>query len=1119
MINRQKLSSDEIEDQRELMSKLQWLLSTLSEAGILPTGNMKGKPVIFVDESPPELPKDTPAADLPRSFDPADNGKELPPLTRGFGPGCPNNGLNSFAVHAVLPQPKSRPRSPVVDSKMQASQSESKKGLDLEEKEHFFEAYYIIPRSVPRTQPRGQIQLTKPVGDDYMIICLDTKLDYRKDSNLRNALRRAKRARDSVTPSIVNGFPRSVQEAALSLATHRKRHANGLAWSLVEGVELRCLEESVFRRSPLKSGFLIVFRGTGTALASPPLPPSILKGSVNNQKSKVISSCTTNDSSFVTQQEKAAQSSPSPSSPSVSFGSLKMQKQKRRRASRSYHFEGRIQPSEPSHRDETLLPTVPLPSTPEVRPRVIPTAAPAFDPFAAAYQAGKIDGHLERFGGRNSHHSTAAPRAVVSRGRRDSIEDADLNMAFDLCYSDEVRYIDEPKESLPKQGDLVKVEGSKSSKAKESTDQEDSDHVVEGAPPAQSPHESYESGSDEETISIKKDPTFSETTPASLDDIGPKAVSKRRKTRAKVEFENASLLKGERPVTRPLPGPVLYDPARSKLMPSPQSPVVPQSIAPSSHRRMSSAPVIQSSPRPAVPQRPENYYAGASYYPSVVPGSRPLSERFAPRPLSSSSAHTSYNPPLAYTMVPPPTPVWTASSRPSSSMRRPVTSPNQGDSTHYFGEKIRQAESYQEEVAGLPPALAADTLKREQRRETGSSRYTRSSISRVEADYRKSATTKIKCKGSDNDDEEEKDEDATIRVTGAARVQSKMFTLDTNLSSMEGIQAKPPTPTRFSNSNFAGKAEDEANIEAVDSDYDDGILRLPSATSPDAPPTEFAWMRDQQTVTIPNPYAQQHDGDEEDEYPISSSGYPSGPQPTIVDERPMRRRDSVTSRSKPTRQHRKERIVLVERRDSRTSAYVDHHRSSARVEHEIPGQDGPMEQKMQMMEEETNRRRRAQATRETKTLKMWKMPEKGEEQYLSNGDTSMSESGRRTAQKVLQQDEEIRKRPAITRTSRNQSEPSGIRSGAAIASAGLAGAAITGLYEKRKAAMDREKVAHRDSDSASTISDSSSASGDEDEDSTLVEEKKEVGEGEELHLTQSEAEAMMMNFLATFTTV
>ena len=42
---------------------------------------------------------------------------------------------------------------------------------------------------------------------------------------------------------------------------------------------------------------------------------------------------------------------------------------------------------------------------------------------------------------------------------------------------------------------------------------------------------------------------------------------------------------------------------------------------------------------------------------------------------------------------------------------------------------------------------------------------------------------------------------------------------------------------------------------------------LQSGSSPDAPPAEFAWMRDQQTVAMPNPYVQPDDDDEEEDYP------------------------------------------------------------------------------------------------------------------------------------------------------------------------------------------------------------------------------------------------------------
>ena len=51
---------------------------------------------------------------------------------------------------------------------------------------------------------------------------------------------------------------------------------------------------------------------------------------------------------------------------------------------------------------------------------------------------------------------------------------------------------------------------------------------------------------------------------------------------------------------------------------------------------------------------------------------------------------------------------------------------------------------------------------------------------------------------------------------------------------------------------------------------------LQSGSSPDAPPAEFAWMRDQK-VAMANPYAQQDDDDEDDEYPPPGSMYSGQP--------------------------------------------------------------------------------------------------------------------------------------------------------------------------------------------------------------------------------------------------
>jgi len=77
-------------------------------------------------------------------------------------------------------------------------------------------------------------------------------------------------------------------------------------------------------------------------------------------------------------------------------------------------------------------------------------------------------------------------------------------------------------------------------------------------------------------------------------------------------------------------------------------------------------------------------------------------------------------------------------------------------------DKARDAASYQEDVSGPTVPLTADALRR---RHAGSSRSTKSSGSRDESDYRKSATTRTTRSGSGPDD------DFTIKVKGGqARV-------------------------------------------------------------------------------------------------------------------------------------------------------------------------------------------------------------------------------------------------------------------------------------------------------------------------------------------------------------
>lgn len=82
-----------------------------------------------------------------------------------------------------------------------------------------------------------------------------------------------------------------------------------------------------------------------------------------------------------------------------------------------------------------------------------------------------------------------------------------------------------------------------------------------------------------------------------------------------------------------------------------------------------------------------------------------------------------------------------------------------------YEDKMREAAGYQDDVGGPSIPLTAEVLKRQQRRQAGSSRSTKSSASRDESDYRKSVTTRTTRSGSGDNDE-----NVTIKVTGTARV-------------------------------------------------------------------------------------------------------------------------------------------------------------------------------------------------------------------------------------------------------------------------------------------------------------------------------------------------------------
>ncbi|CAL3964024.1 unnamed protein product [Diplocarpon coronariae] len=83
-----------------------------------------------------------------------------------------------------------------------------------------------------------------------------------------------------------------------------------------------------------------------------------------------------------------------------------------------------------------------------------------------------------------------------------------------------------------------------------------------------------------------------------------------------------------------------------------------------------------------------------------------------------------------------------------------------------YDAKFNQAQAYQEDVSGGPTIpLTAEVLRRQQRKQEGSSRSTKSSASRDESDYKKSVTTRTTRSGSGDNEES-----VTIKLVGQARV-------------------------------------------------------------------------------------------------------------------------------------------------------------------------------------------------------------------------------------------------------------------------------------------------------------------------------------------------------------
>ncbi len=207
------------------MGKLQWLLSNLSASGVLSNATTTGKAVIIIDEDKPPG-----YASLPRPPENADRNKSPANLF-----------ANNFAVQEISTKSVRFEAYPAPGKRKHHSpkRPSTKINMEKDSRDLFFEAYYIIPRSVPRIQENGEVRITKPSPDDYMVIWVDVKKDYRNDGNLRQAVRKAKRAEETAGESSIEAFPKTVRDVARWLAGYRKEHSGKVSWSLVVGNELR----------------------------------------------------------------------------------------------------------------------------------------------------------------------------------------------------------------------------------------------------------------------------------------------------------------------------------------------------------------------------------------------------------------------------------------------------------------------------------------------------------------------------------------------------------------------------------------------------------------------------------------------------------------------------------------------------------------------------------------------------------------------------------------------------------------------------------------------------------------------------------------------------------------
>ncbi|KAK0107953.1 hypothetical protein ONS96_003737 [Cadophora gregata f. sp. sojae] len=156
--------------------------------------------------------------------------------------------------------------------------------------------------------------------------------------------------------------------------------------------------------------------------------------------------------------------------------------------------------------------------------------------------------------------------------------------------------------------------------------------------------------------------------------------------------------------------------------------------------------------------------------------------------------------------------------------------------------------------------------------------------------------SKDKLMGAQKDKKDKKDKNKNKEPNKNAKLQLKGRIFMTNVTEVMSLAKQGSYTVQIfwkgdpGVENFIIRFSNEETMrkwyEGVDGQRKAHASTVQAGSSPDAPPADFAWMRDQ-TAPIPNPYAQQEDDDDDDEYslpqsaPVPNSTYP-GPVPGMA---------------------------------------------------------------------------------------------------------------------------------------------------------------------------------------------------------------------------------------------